>query len=213
MILSLLLISGFSSVEILQNFPTVSRDMKGSVFIATTMDGFVATPEGGVEFLDEFQTDENQANDFGFGDFLSSIDVIIMGRNSFEKVLSFGETNWVYGSIPVIVWSRSGVPIPKHLKDTVSSCSLPPTELFRLLQEQNKQHAYIDGGYTVQRFLQEDLIDQIILTRVPILLGEGISLFGNLGRTIYLNHEATDVLSNGLVKSCYQVVKQDSIKR
>jgi dihydrofolate reductase len=79
--------------------------------------------------------------------------------------------------------------------------------LFKQLEEQSKQHAYIDGGYTVQIFLQDDLIDQIILTRVPILLGEGMSLFGNLGRTVRMKHETTEVYSNGLVKTCYKVLK------
>ena len=180
------------------------RAMKGSVYIAMTVDGKIAGPDGDTSFLDDYNS-ANCEDEMGFADFLRSVDVIIMGRSSFEKVVSFGREMWAYGSIPVVVWSRNGVDIPEHLKESVSSSSLSPKTLFDQLEEQGKNHAYIDGGFTVRSFLNVDLIDQMIITRVPLLLGDGISLFDNGGRKVRLDHLKTQAYPNGLVQTTYRL--------
>ena len=182
--------------------------MKGSVYIATTLDGKIADPSGSVSFLDDYQqsTDAAADGDMGFGDFLASVDVIIMGRKSFEKVLSFGADMWAYGTTPVVVWSRSGLHVPDHLKETVSWSNLSPREIFQEMEAKGRSHAYIDGGFTVQSFLQAGLVDTLIITRVPLILGPGIPLFSDENRC-KLEHVNTQAFSNGLVQSTYRVLK------
>jgi dihydrofolate reductase len=181
--------------------------MKGSVYIAVTVDGFIADAAGGVGFLDEFPSSDG--DDMGFGDFLASIDAVIMGRASFEKVLSFGRDMWAYGEKAVTVWTRrpDDLEIPEHLRGTVSASSLSPKELFSELEKKGHRHAYIDGGLTVRSFLEEDLVDEMQLTRVPLLLGRGIPLFGSgMERRIKLEHAKTQAYPNGMVTSCYRVI-------
>jgi len=183
-----------------------ARRMQGSVYIATTLDGKIADPSGSVSFLDDYQQQSTDDGDMGFGDFLASVDVIIMGRKSFEKVVSFGADMWAYGTTPVVVWSRSGLQVPDHLKETVSWSNLSPREIFKEMEAKGRSHAYIDGGFTVQSFLQAGLVDTLILTRVPLILGPGIPLFSDENRC-KLEHVNTQAFSNGLVQSTYRVLK------
>lgn len=179
--------------------------MKGSVYIAATLDGKIADPSGDVSFLAEYQQAADDVGDMGFGDFLASVDVIIMGRHSFEKVLSFGEEAWAYGTTEVLVWSRSGPRIPEHLKETVSWSNCSPREIFQALEDKGREHAYIDGGFTVQSFLKAHLVHNIILTQVPLILGPGISLFSDETRC-KLELVESEAFSNGLVQSTYKVL-------
>jgi dihydrofolate reductase len=182
----------------------LAGSMKGSVYIATTLDGKIADPTGDVGFLDEYQSSSD--GDMGFGDFLASVDVIVMGRKSFEKVVSFGEAAWPYGSTEVVVWSRQGLHnIPEHVKETVSWSNWSPRELFQELENNGKKHAYIDGGQTVQSFLKAHLVHSIIITQVPIILGPGIRLFSDDSRC-KLELEKSEAFSNGLVQNTYRVI-------
>jgi dihydrofolate reductase len=181
--------------------------MKCTVYIATTLDGMIATPSGDVSFLNDYPPPEG--NDMGWSAFLASVDVIVMGRKTFDKVVSFGPEMWAYGSIPVVVWSRNvnTVSIPPHLKESVTCSSLAPQQLVTELQVKfNYQHAYIDGGTTIREFLTAELIDTMILTRIPLVLGDGIPLFQ--GQRIVLDHEMTEAFSNGLVSSTYTVQRK-----
>ena len=189
--------------------------MKGSVFIATTLDGKIADPDGGVDFLNEFQeapVGEGDDADMGYSSFMASVDVIVMGRKSFDKVVSFGESLWAYGETPVVVWTRSdSLPIPDYLKDKVTVSSLPPNELMADLEKQGKTHAYIDGGTTIQTFLNEGMVHQMIITTVPLLLGPGINLFGDTCPAgIKVRHLNTKSYQNGLVQSTYEVASKSS---
>lgn len=181
--------------------------MKGSVYIALTVDGFIATPDGGVDFLTPFQ--ESADDDMGFTDFMNEIDVIVMGRKSFEKVISFGPEVWPYGDTLVVVWTRGGVEIPEVRKDTVTYSSLKPSKLMKELAQKGYKHAYIDGGTTIRQFLKAEQIQEMILTRVPILLGKGISLFGDSDQQATLTHVKTKSYKNGLVMSRYRLKKED----
>lgn len=178
--------------------------MKGTVFIATTLDGKIAESDGGVRFLEEYN--QAECGDMGFTEFLSSVDVIVMGRRSFDMVVSFGEDMWAYGETPVVVWTQSGdVSIPEFLSGKVTSSSLPPKKLMDDLKSRGKSHAYIDGGKTVQSFLREGLIQTMIITRVPLVLGQGIDLFGNDCASTWFQHVGTKTFPNGLVQSTYAV--------
>ena len=141
----------------------------------------------------------------GFGAFLASIDCMIMGRNTFEKVLSFGKDLWPYGDTKVVIWSRKGADIPDYRAATVSSSSLPPPELFAELEKQGYQHAYVDGGITVQKFMEAGLVHHMCLSTAPVLLGSGIPLFTK-GKRVNLKHLHTKSYSNGIVSSSYEVL-------
>ncbi|ESA37021.1 dihydrofolate reductase [Leptolyngbya sp. Heron Island J] len=178
--------------------------MANYVYIATSLDGFIATPDGGVDWLDEIPNPEQ--SDFGYGEFISHIDAIVMGRNSFEKVLTFGD--WPY-SKPVFVLSNALKTVPENLVDTVEIVS--STDIKTLVHQLNKQgyqNLYIDGGRTIQSFLAEDMIDELIITRVPILLGQGIPLFGTLSNSLQFQHEKTELFNNLLVKSAYRRLRE-----
>ncbi len=141
--------------------------------------------------------------DYGYSDFIDNVDVIIMGRKSFEKVLSFGE--WHYGNMPVVVMSRKGVTIPDELPDSVRVSKLDPESLLDELADQGLNHAWVDGGMTIQGFLKAGLVTDIIVTTIPRLIGDGPSLFGHLHSDFMLMHKGTKTYPSGLVQSRYQV--------
>lgn len=179
---------------------------KASVYIATTVDGYIAEKDGSVDFLEQYQSSVSDGDgDMGFSDFLNSIDLLIMGRKTFDQVISFGENLWPYGDRQVWVWSRhpSTVHIPKMRSNNVVASSGEPRELLKMTQQNGFRHVYVDGGTTIKHFLSQGCIDNLILTRVPMLLGEGIPLFLEMQRLL-LEHVSTKSYSNGLVQSHYR---------
>ncbi|MEP4079065.1 dihydrofolate reductase family protein [Haloferula sp.] len=181
--------------------------MKASINLAISLDGFIARPDGDVSWLDPYHDDGHE--DGGFAEFFESIDCLVMGRKSFEKVLSF-DVAWPYGDKRVVVLSRSGVQIPSELENTTEQMTGMPTDVADTLEKRGFAHLYIDGGSTIRGFLDAGLIDNINLTRVPIILGSGISLFDGLKREISLDHIATRSLESGLVQSEYRVANTDA---
>lgn len=180
--------------------------MKTSVYIATSLDGFIARQDGSIDWLPSGEDAEDQ--EYGYADFIRSVDALVMGRGTYETVLSFGA--WPYGNLPVFVLSSQQVEIPDSLADTVSVMSATPAELVQRLAEQGYQHLYIDGGRTIQGFLRDGLIDQLIITCVPVLIGDGIPLFGALHGDIHLEHLGTRQFESGLVQSRYRVIKDQA---
>ncbi|WP_443147632.1 dihydrofolate reductase family protein [Nitrospira sp.] len=176
-------------------------EMIGTVFIATSLDGFIAREDGGIDWLPG--VGEVGTEDYGYHEFIDSIDAIVMGRYSYEMALSFGA--WPYGEKPVVVLSSRTVAIGQDIARTVESINAPPHEVVQRLAGRGWRHLYIDGGKTIQGFLREDLIHRLIITTVPILLGTGIPLFGPLSREIHLQHLETRPFVNGLVQSHYEV--------
>ena len=176
--------------------------MKASVFIAASVDGYIARENGDIDWL-TVDGDEEKSEDYGYQEFMDSVDVLVMGRHSFEKVLTFGE--WPYGDKRVVVLSSRPLEIPDDIADTVESKSCSAAELIEQLSKQGAKHLYVDGGKTIQGFLNAGLIQQIIITRIPILLGSGIPLFGPLYEDIKLRHIETRSFANGLVQSKYEV--------
>lgn len=177
--------------------------MTNYIYIATSLDGFIATNDGGLDWLDEIPNSEK--SDIGYAEFMSGIDAILMGRRTFEKVLTFGL--WPYEK-PVYVLSKSKVDVPKELESKVKAITGNPKELVDQLKELGHQNLYVDGGITIQGFLEEDLIDEMIITRVPILLGNGIPLFGKLTKRLYFSHERTEFPTEMLAKSYYKRVRE-----
>ena len=177
--------------------------LTSSVFIATSLDGFIARTGRELDWLDAANAAVPKGEDLGYNDFMKSIDVLVMGRKTYEKVLTFG--SWPYGETSVIVLSRNKIDIPKDLAQTVSCSSESPTELHRRLSYAGAHRLYIDGGITIQRFLVEGLIDDITITVIPVILGRGIPLFGKVGDDISLRHIATRTFDFGFVQSTYKV--------
>jgi dihydrofolate reductase len=172
--------------------------MRTSVFIGTSLDGFIARPTGALDFLDVPDMDDG-----GYTAFAATVDALVMGRNTYDVVLTFGQ--WPYGDKPVFVLSSREIPVPSGAK--VERLSGSPAEIVAQLDARGYQHLYVDGGITVQRFLDAGLIDRLIVTRVPVLIGQGIPLFGPVTRDIRLSHVETRTLAGGLVQSEYLVVR------
>ncbi len=176
--------------------------MKASVYIATSLDGFIARENGGIDWLpvgEEAETGE----DYGYREFMDSVDILVMGRNTYELVQSFGE--WPYGEKRVVVLSSRPLEIPEQVAPTVEWMSGSPGEIVGRLAERGANHLYVDGGKTIQGFLAEGLIQQLIITRIPVLIGSGIPLFGPLSHDVKLRHVETRTFANGLVQSRYEV--------
>jgi dihydrofolate reductase len=180
--------------------------MRISVYIAATFDGLIARDDGDVSWLDKYNQDP--AEDYGFGSFFASVDGLVMGRKTFEKVLSFDE--WGYVGKRVVVLSHSEVAIPEDLTSSVECMSGSPIEIVERLSQRGFEHLYIDGGATIRGFLAAKLVDTLILTRVPLVLGSGISLFGDLAQEIPLQHIATQPFPNGLVQSEYRIARTNA---
>lgn len=175
---------------------------KCSVFIATSLDGFIARRDGSIDWLMKANSLAKPGEDCGYKAFIATVDCLVMGRCSFESILSFPE--WPYKNLPVVVLSSEPIEIPEHLKAKVSASSENPSELVRILAEKGFNHLYIDGGITIQRFLDHGLIHELTITVIPVLLGTGRSLFGPLQQDISLKHIKTQSFDGGFVQIKYE---------
>jgi len=176
---------------------------KCSVFIATSLDGYIAWIDGGIDWLEQANTLVPKGEDCGYGEFMATMDALVMGRHTFELAMSFSD--WPYGQTPVCVLSSRMTTLPRDAPSTVSLSKEMPLALVARLAAQGMKHLYIDGGVTIQRFLASALIDEVIITRIPVLLGSGRPLFGPLTQDVHLEHIATRAYDFGFVQSKYQV--------
>jgi len=174
-----------------------------SVFIATSLDGFIARPDGSLDFL-ENAGKALAGEDYGYADFTKTIDCLVMGSNTFEKVASFPA--WPYQDKRVIVMSQSLKTIPEALHNKVELSSQSPQDLVKRCTNEGLKRLYLDGGKLIQSFLQEKLVTDIIVTQLPILIGQGIPLFGKLAQDIKLEHLITKTYASGFVQSSYKVL-------
>jgi dihydrofolate reductase len=172
--------------------------MTASVFIGTSVDGFIARPNDDLDFLPE-----GGGEPHGYNEFIASVDAIVIGRKTFEKVLSFEA--WPYGSKRVVILSSRPLDLSAAAGGVVEQMAGAPAEIVSELAARGIHHLYIDGGITIQRFLRAGQIQRLIITRVPVLIGEGIPLFGALPRDIRLRHVATRHYPSGLVQSEYEI--------
>jgi len=171
--------------------------IRTSVFVGTSLDGFIARIDGAFDFLPD------DPEPHGFEEFFASIDALLMGRRTYETALGFGA--WPYGARPVYVLSSR--PLGARPEGAVvERLTGTPAEVLASLVGRGVHHVYVDGGFTVQAFLRAGLINRLVITRVPVIIGAGISIFGKLDRDIRLKHLGTRHYPSGLVQSEYAVL-------
>jgi dihydrofolate reductase len=171
--------------------------VQASVFIATSLDGFIAREDGAIDWLPQ-----GGAEDYGYRAFIETVDTIVMGRRTYETVLAFDP--WPYGSIPVVVLSSRPATLRAAPSGSVEPMSGGVPDILRALERRGAGRLYVDGGQTIQRFMAAGAINRLIITRVPVLLGRGIPLFGPLPGDIQLRHIRTQSYASGLVQSEYE---------
>jgi dihydrofolate reductase len=176
--------------------------MRASVFVGTSVDGFIARPDGALDFLDSGGGDAH-----GYEEFIATVDTIVMGRKTFETVLGFG-VPWPFGGKRAVILSSRPLDLSVVKGGSVEQMSGEPAEIAARLEASGARHVYVDGGITIQRFLRAGLIDRLVVTRVPVLIGQGIPLFGSLPHDVPLRHVATRSYPSGLVQSEYEVSRE-----
>ncbi len=170
-----------------------------SVFVGTSLDGFLARRNGSYDFL---PADGGEPH--GYHEFIESVDTIVIGRMTFETVLAFAA--WPYDKKRVVVLSNLPVDLSAVRGGGVEQMAGPPAEIAAKLAADGARHIYVDGGITIQGFMRAGLVQRLVITRVPVLIGDGVPLFGSLARDVQLQHVATQSYASGLVKSEYKVV-------
>src|SRR5437762_2510792 len=171
--------------------------MQASVFVGTSLDGFIARANGAFDFLPP-----GGGEPHGYDEFIATVDALVIGRKTFETVLGFD--GWAYGKKPVFVLSSRPI-AAAPARAVVERMSGPPEDIVSQLEARGIRHIYVDGGITIQRFIQVGMIQHLIVTRVPVLIGAGIPLFGDVPHDIPLQHVATRQYAGGLVQSEYLI--------
>lgn len=180
------------------------RRARVSVFIGTSVDGYIARENGDLDWLEV--PGDAKGEDYGYKAFVGEIDAVVMGRKTFEKVLSFKA--WPYGKTPVFVLTTRPLPINPRLLGAVETMADRPREVVRRLARAGLHRLYLDGGRTIQGFLRAGVVDEITITRVPVLLGGGVPLFGALPADVRLRHLETRAFPSGLVQTTYEVRRE-----
>lgn len=175
--------------------------MTASVFCGVSVDGFIARPDGTLDWLPQ------EPEDHGFTEFLASVDALVMGRNTFDVLMGFDLDEWPYGDKRIAVLTHRALEVSKAkaLGGVVDAMSGTPAEIMARLESDGARHLYVDGGVTTQQFLRAGLVDRLIITRVPVLIGQGIPLFGSLPADVTLRHVATRSFPSGLVQTEYRI--------
>lgn len=180
--------------------------MDVSVFIATSLDGFIARENGDIDWLESANAKVPAGEDCGYNDFMDSVDALIMGSHSFEKVLSFGF--WPYGEKEVTVLSSRNIALPNNFEGKVTISSKSPEAICDEFSRKGAEQLYIDGGEVIRSFVRKGLITDITITVIPVLIGSGRPLFGEVERDITLIHQNTIAYDFGFVQSTYLVQQQ-----
>lgn len=183
-----------------------SSSIRTSAFIALSLDGYIARRDGSIDWL-QGNAEPAADEDYGFQAFFDSVDALVMGRNTFDKVLGF--EGWAYGEKPVFVLTHREVDIPGELSDRVTVLQGDPEKIVSQLSDRGLKHLYVDGGETISQFINAGLMDTLTLTRIPVLLGQGFPLFGLLSREVHLKHLETRSYPDDLVQSKYQVINNE----
>ena len=175
-----------------------------AIFVGVSLDGFIARPNGDLDWL--MGEGGGDSAEYGYNEFIAGIDAIVMGRKTFEKVLTFDK--WYYGNKRVVVLSNHflDLSVAQARGGVVELMAGSPAEIVSKLAASGARHLYVDGGITIQQFLRSRLIHRLIISRLPVLIGEGIPLFGSLPCDIRLSHIATRTYSGGMVQSEYHIV-------
>lgn len=173
--------------------------MKASVYIGTSLDGFIARTNGDIDWMDGVDSEELGK---AYEEFMSRVDAIVMGRGTYEKVLTF-DVAWPW-TVPVFVMSKTLAKLDDAVAGKATLLAMEPKEVMEHLSTQQLERLYIDGGKVIQSFLAEGLVDELIICTLPILIGSGIPLFGQLAKDVRFKHIRTNVLPKGLVMSYYE---------
>ena len=176
---------------------------KNSVFIATSLDGYIADKDGNIDWLHTIPNPEQI--DMGYRSFMSEIDALVMGRNTFETVCSF-DIDWPYQK-PVYVLSNSLSEVPEVYKGKAELVKGDLTTILTTIHSKGHDRLYIDGGTTIQHFLKEDLIDEMIITTIPVLLGEGTPLFNQLSKPLDFECIESTIFLNKIVQNRFRRTK------
>ncbi|MEZ5740515.1 MAG: dihydrofolate reductase family protein [Burkholderiaceae bacterium] len=174
--------------------------MKVSAFVAISLDGYLARPNGDTDWMHAGAS----GTDYGYTAFYESVDTLVMGSHAFVRALS--QRHWPYGSKRVFVLSSQYVDIPLDLVRHVEISRLEPAALVPQLQAEGLQHVSVDGGATIQRFILAGLLSEITITRLPILLGDGLPLFAPGIGEHALDHQESKAWPDGLVQSRYRIL-------
>ncbi len=176
---------------------------KNSVFIAASLDGYIADKNGGIDWLHSIPNPDNI--DMGYGEFTSQIDALVMGRTTFETVCGF-DIDWPYQK-PVFVLSNTLTKLPEEFKDKANLVKGTLSEILAQIHQQGYKRLYIDGGSTIQGFLKEDLIDEMSITTIPVLLGGGSPLFSELSNTLAFECAESKVYLDKIVQNRFRRVR------
>jgi len=174
-----------------------------SVYVATSVDGYIAGPDGAIDWLARPEYRPEHLEGLSYEAFIATVDGLVMGRHTFETVQGF--TPWPYEGVPVTVLTGKPLSVPPTLADRVAVDGGEPADVVRRLADKGHRQLYVDGGITIQRFLAAGLVDSIIITQIPILLGAGIPLFGPTCPETPLSLTDTAVSKNGMVQFAYRV--------
>ncbi len=183
--------------------------MKCSVYIATSADGYIATPDGGVDWLltaGNLEADMG-SEDMGFKAVMDSVDCMIMGRKCMEmiSIMNLTPEKWIYGDMRIVVLSNTVKEPPENLRGKIEMYSGDIKDLILQLESSGFKHAYIDGGSTITSFIKLKLIDEMIITKTPVLLGEGIPLFGKINQRVKLENAEATAYQNEFIQIKYSV--------
>lgn len=176
-----------------------------SVFVAASVDGFIARRDGAIDWLDALNARVPPGEDCGYAAFFSTVDAIVMGRGTLEKVASFPA--WPYGEVPVVVLSTTLAASPPGVPSTVTVTREPPEAVVARLGAAGRRRVYVDGGATLRSFLAAGLVDDLTVTTVPVLLGDGLPLFGPCGPGASLVLESSRSWPFGFVQSTWRVAR------
>ena len=174
-----------------------------AVFVGVSLDGYIARPNGDLDWL--MGEGGGDSAEYGYNEFIAGIDAIVMGRKTFEKVVMFEK--WYYGNKRVVVLSHHPLDVSgaRARGGVVEQLEGAPEEIVSRLAESGACRLYVDGGLTIQEFLRAGLIRRLVISRLPVLIGEGIPLFGSLPHDIHLNHIATRTYPGGMVQTEYSI--------
>lgn len=185
---------------------------RASVFIATSVDGFIARLDGGLEWLtgqpdDELTGEHDPGQDYGYGEFFASVDALLMGRGTFDVVQGFAG-DWPYGDKPTYVWTSHPDDIDPKPGAVLRTVSGTLDAVVERLVADGVEHVYVDGGQVIRQFLASGMIDRMVISTPPILIGEGIPLFGDMAvDDIHLALVACETFPGGMVQRTYDVVR------
>ena len=168
-------------------------------YVAASLDGYIATSDGGIEWLSPFEGKEGKGEDYGYAAFYASIDAVLLGRRTYEQCLTFGE--WLYRGKPCWVFAHGGM---KITEPHVTLTNQDPHQMVSELQARKLQRAWlVGGGELAGSFRREGLISEYIVSVVPVILGAGISLFASGGAQEALKLVGTNAHPSGIVQLRY----------